>query len=78
MGFPASIKRGRRRLTFLVVRTFLRMLGFSRAYTFGSWLGELQFFFDGRTRRRLQADVAVALGRAQDDPSVPALLRDAA
>jgi KDO2-lipid IV(A) lauroyltransferase len=76
MGFPASIKRGRRRLTFLVVRTFLRMLGFSRAYTFGSWLGELQFFFDGRTRRRLQADVAVALGRAQDDPSVPALLRE--
>jgi lauroyl/myristoyl acyltransferase len=52
------------------------MLGFSRAYTLGSWLGELQFFFDGRTRRRLQADVAVALGRDRDDPSVPTLLRE--
>ena len=76
MGLPVSLKRGWRRLTFLVVRTFLRMLGFSRAYAFGSWLGELQFCFDGRTRRRLQEDVAAALGRDRADPSVPALLRE--
>ncbi|MDL2337117.1 MAG: lysophospholipid acyltransferase family protein [Pseudomonadota bacterium] len=62
---------------FLSLRTLLRTVGFTRARTLGSWLGELQFRLASRQRGRLQRDVALALGRSPDDPSVPVLLREA-
>jgi lauroyl/myristoyl acyltransferase len=75
--FRRRLRRARRRLMFLCVRTLLRATGFAGARTMGSLLGELQFRFAWRQRRRLQADVALALGRPADDPQVPALLREA-
>ena len=71
------LRRTRRRLMFLSLRTLLRGVGFARARTVGTWLGELQFRFDLRQRLRLQREVAHALGRSADDASVPALLREA-
>jgi KDO2-lipid IV(A) lauroyltransferase len=66
-----------RRMLFLGVRTLLRAAGFARARTIGIWLGELQFRVGWRLRNSLQRDIALALGRRTDDPSVSALLREA-
>ncbi len=71
------LRRGRRRLMFLGLRTLLRVVGFARARTVGTWLGELQYRFDLRQRLRLQREVALALGRSADDATVPPLLREA-
>jgi lauroyl/myristoyl acyltransferase len=62
---------------FLGVRTLLRTVGFGRARKVGNLLGELQFRLAGRSRRRMQAEMAVALGRSADDPAVAAMLREA-
>jgi lauroyl/myristoyl acyltransferase len=62
---------------FLGVRTLLRAAGFARARAIGSVLGELQFRLAWRERRRIQRDMAPALGRPTGDPSLPALLREA-
>ena len=61
-----------RRMMFLGVRTLLRAAGFSRANTIGTWLGELQYRVGWRLRNSLQRDIALALGRRTDDPSVSA------
>lgn len=71
------LRRGRRRLMFLGLRTLLRVIGFARARTVGTWLGELQFRFDLRQRLRLQREVALALGRSTGDATVAPLLREA-
>ncbi len=70
-------RRAWRRTMFLGLRTLLRAVGFARARTIGIWLGELQFRLGGRLRNSLQRDIAQALGRRDDDPSVSALLREA-
>ncbi|MCE9660999.1 MAG: lysophospholipid acyltransferase family protein [Burkholderiales bacterium] len=70
-------RRGARRLMFLGVRSLLRAIGFARAGAAGRLAGELQFRLGGRSRRRMQAEMALALGRAADDPAVPAMLREA-
>ncbi len=62
---------------FLSLRTLLRVIGFRHARTLGSWLGDLQFWFGWRERRRLQREIAQVLGRQANDPSVPALLLQA-
>ena len=62
---------------FLSLRTLLRVIGFRHARTLGSWLGDLQFWFGWRERRRLQREIAQVLGRPTNDPSVPALLLQA-
>ena len=77
MDVALRLQRGGRRLAFLSLRTLLRATGFAHARTAGSWLGELQFRLAGVQRRRLQADMAHALGRRPDDPQLPALLREA-
>jgi SAM-dependent methyltransferase len=59
------------------LRWLLRMAGLARARTIGNVLGELQFHLARPQRLRMQREVAVALGRSGDDPSVPALLREA-
>ncbi len=66
-----------RRIMFLGLRSLLRTAGFARAHAIGTWLGEIQFRLDGDLRNSLQRDIAVALGRRADDPSVPVLLREA-
>lgn len=71
------LRRGRRRAMFLGLRTLLRVVGFARARTVGTWLGELQFRLDLRQRLRLQREMANALGRSATDPSVAPLLREA-
>lgn len=71
------LKRARRRLLFLTVRSLLRAAGFARARTIGAWLGEIQFRLGGPTRRRIERDMAVLLGRPPGDPAVTALLREA-
>ena len=70
-------RRAWRRLVFLTLRTLLRTVGFQRARTAGSWLGELQFRVRWLQRRQLQHELALALGRDRDDPSMSALLREA-
>ncbi len=77
MALGLWLRRARRRLMFLGLRSVLRAVGFARARTLGSGLGALQFQLAWRERRRLQREVALALGRAPDDPAVPALLREA-
>ncbi len=76
-GIGLRLRRARRRLTFLAARSCLRAIGFPRAHTLGTLLGELQFRFAWRERQRLQRDMAQALGRDVNDPEVPALLREA-
>jgi lauroyl/myristoyl acyltransferase len=62
---------------FLGLRSLLRVIGFRHARTLGSSLGELQFWFGGSQRRRLQREIAQVLGRPPHDPSVRPLLREA-
>ena len=70
-------RRGVRRLTFLGARSLLRVVGFAGAAAAGHLLGDLQYRLGGRARRRMQAEMALALGRPADDPAVPAMLREA-
>jgi KDO2-lipid IV(A) lauroyltransferase len=71
------IKRLRRRLMFLGLRTLLRTAGPSRAGAIGRVFGELEYRLGGRARRRIQADMAVALGRPPGERDAAALLREA-
>lgn len=77
MDLGLHLRRAQRRLTYLGYRTLLRSVGFKRARTLGGWSGELQFHLFWRQRQRLQREIATVLGRAADDPSVRALLREA-
>ena len=77
MKLSLRFRRARRRFTFVSLRRLLRLAGLARARTIGNWLGELQFHLARPQRLRMQREVAVALGRSSDDPSVPALLREA-
>jgi KDO2-lipid IV(A) lauroyltransferase len=77
MTLMRSLRRARRRLMFLSVRTLLRSVGFERARSVGAWLGELQFRLAWRQRSRLQREIAQVLGRSPDDPAIAALLREA-
>ena len=70
------LRRARRRLMFLGLRTVLRVAGFRRVGLIGHLAGELQFRLASRQRRRLQHDMALALGRP-DDAVVARLLRQA-
>lgn len=76
-GLGRRLRRARRRLLFLAVRSVLRLAGFRHAMAIGSLFGELQFRLAPRRRRRLQADMARALGRPADDAHVAAQLREA-
>ena len=76
-GLRLRWRRGARRLMFLSVRSLLGLVGFARAGALGHLFGELQFRLAGGTRRRMAADMALALGRPADDPTVPQLLREA-
>jgi hypothetical protein len=62
---------------FLSARSLLRVVGFERAGAAGRLLGGLQYRLDGGARRRMQAEMALALGRPADDPAVAPLLREA-
>jgi KDO2-lipid IV(A) lauroyltransferase len=75
-GLALRLLRLRRRLTFVAVRSVLRGVGFAHAGRLGGWAGSLQYRFDGRQRRRLQADIAALLGRPAGDPAVAALLHE--
>ena len=55
-------RRGLRRLMFLGARSLLRGVGFARAGALGRFLGELQYRLGGKARRRMQAEIALALG----------------
>jgi KDO2-lipid IV(A) lauroyltransferase len=70
------LRRALRRLMFLGARSVLRGVGFARAGALGRSLGELQYRLGGRGRRRMEAEIALALGRAKDDPSVSPMLRE--
>ena len=71
------MRRARRRLMFLGLRTILRVAGFARVRTIGNLAGELQFRLASKQRRRIQHDMALAMGRPTDDPAVGRLLREA-
>lgn len=71
------LRRARRRLLFLGLRALLRMIGFARIGVVGNLAGALQFHFARRERRRIQHDMALALGRPPGDPAVGSMLREA-
>lgn len=71
------LRRARRRAMFLGLRTILRVVGFERVGIVGRLAGELQFRFASRQRRRIRHDMALAMGRPADDPSVGRALREA-
>lgn len=71
------LRRARRRLLFLSLRTLLRVAGFERVRVIGNLAGELRFRFASKQRRRIQHDMALALGRPGDDAAVASLLREA-
>lgn len=71
------LRRRRRRLTFLAVRTLIRAVGFDGARRLGEWLGELQFRVAWLQRRRYTRDLAQLLGRPADDPAVREMMRTA-
>lgn len=77
MDWGRPLRRAQRRLTYLGYRTLLRSIGFKHARTLGSWMGALQFHLFWSQRRRLQREVALALGRTPGDPSISTLLRQA-
>ena len=62
---------------FLSVRSLSRVVGFARAGPVGQLVGELQFRLGGRSRRRMEAEMALALRRPADDAAVPPMLREA-
>jgi KDO2-lipid IV(A) lauroyltransferase len=71
------LRRGRRRLSFLAMRSLVRATGFARARRLGQLIGDLQFCLAWRDRQRQARDMALVLGQLPDDPSVRALLREA-
>ncbi|GAB3663657.1 lysophospholipid acyltransferase family protein [Ramlibacter alkalitolerans] len=71
------LRRARRRMLFLGLRALLRVIGFGGIGVVGSVAGALQFHFARRQRRRIEHDMALALGRPPGDPAVRALLREA-
>jgi KDO2-lipid IV(A) lauroyltransferase len=75
--FGLWLRRGWRRLLFLTMQSLTRVTGFARARRLGAVFGGIQFRLAWRSRRRQVHDIAVLLGRSPDDPSVPALLREA-
>ncbi len=75
--FGRRLRRARRRFMFLSLRAILRAAGFERVHTIGNLAGELQFRIAARQRRRIQTDMALAMGRPKDDPAVARLLREA-
>src|SRR5688572_6759175 len=72
-----TLRRTRRRLTFLLLQTLMRMAGFARARRLGAVAGDLQWWFGGGERRRMVREVAHALGLASDDPHAAEKLREA-
>ena len=76
-GVRLSLRRGARRLMFLGVRSMMRVVGFARAGPVGQLVGEWQFRLGGRSRRRMEAEMALALRRPADDAAVPPMLREA-
>lgn len=77
VGLGRRLRRARRRFLFLAARSVLRWAGFRRAMALGGLFGELQFRLAPAGRRRLQRDMAHALGRPADDPALAAQLREA-
>lgn len=71
------VRRTQRRALFVGLRALLRVVGFARARTIGTWLGELQFRLGGAVRRRLERDVAAALGLPEGSSRASSLLREA-
>lgn len=69
-----GLRRGWRRLIFLLVRQLLRAFGFSSARTFGRWFAAIQFRLSLRARRRCQRDLAKLLELPPGDPRVRELL----
>lgn len=75
--FGLRLRRGRKRLMFLAMRTLVRASGFARARALGGFLGELQFRLSFRARPRYLRDMAQVLGRIPDDPWVQQQMRQA-
>lgn len=71
------VARVRRRGTFLVARTLVRLCGFDRCRSLGAVFGAWQYRLGVFKRRRCLADLAVLLGRAPGDPEVERTLRNA-
>lgn len=71
------LRRKRRRLTFLMLRSLIHRIGFERARGFGEWLGELQFRCAWIARRRHTREMAAVLGRPADDPAARDMMRTA-
>jgi lauroyl/myristoyl acyltransferase len=71
------VARVRRRGTFLVARTLVRLCGFDRCRPLGAVFGDWQYRLGVFKRRRCLADLAVLLGRAPGDPEVERTLRNA-
>jgi KDO2-lipid IV(A) lauroyltransferase len=72
-----SLRRCRRRLTFLTMRRLMRVTGFASARRLGSLFGDIQFRFAWRQRQRCLHDLAQLLGRPGGDPWVRVQLRQA-
>lgn len=64
-------------MLFLGLRSLLRVIGFAGIGIVGNLAAAFQFHFARRQRRRIQHDMALALGRAPGDPAVGRLLREA-
>ena len=75
--FRLRARRAARRAMFLVARSLSRAVGFAGSVRAGRAVGDLQYLLGGRARRRMQADMALALGRPADDPTVAPMLREA-
>jgi lauroyl/myristoyl acyltransferase len=70
-----TLRRARRRALFITARQLVRASGFRRLRPLGRFIGDLQYLFGGRTRRRCLADMAQLLQRSVDDPLVANHLR---
>jgi lauroyl/myristoyl acyltransferase len=71
-----TLRRGQRRLLFLVARTFVRACGFTGGRRLGALLGEMQYRFGGGERRRCLHDLARLQNRSPNDRLVARQLRD--
>jgi len=74
---PLRLERALTRGLFLACRTLVRSLPYHRIRPLGALLGELQFRLMLRSRRRIEREVAMLLGRPAGDPTTHAQLRTA-
>lgn len=74
--FRRALRRGLRRVFFMLVSLAVRLRGFDGARRLGSAIGNLEYTFGGSGRKRCLSDLALLQNRTPDDPLIARQLRE--